>query len=162
METKGSKWNTWCTRFWSTRILEAVCTSRYLDVRERRQDDNILTFVILPWASSKGALTSIYFLSWLLWAGSDTWNRAPQSYSEFPPETRRDWHVETWHIRGGVINRPNTKHALPRKAIQVEQRCPRVWRPRFLRPSLWQDVGTSNRFRRCGLILFSCVTPSCV
>ena len=37
----------------------------------------------------------------------------------------------------------NTSNALPRKAIQVERRCPRLWCPR-----LWQDVGTSNRFQQ--------------
>ena len=68
-----------------------------------------------------------------------------QSSSEFPPETRRVLQVETWRLRGGGINRPNTTHALPRKAIQVERRCPRLWHPRLWRPSLWQGVGTSSR-----------------
>ena len=63
-------------------------------------------------------------------------------FPQFPPETRRVLQEETWHHHGGGINRANTTHALPRKAIQVERKCPRLWRPR-----LWQDVGTSNRFQ---------------
>ena len=66
-----------------------------------------------------------------------------QSSSEFPPETRRVVQIETWVLRGGGgVNRPHTSHALPRKAVQVERRCPRLRCPRLWRPRLWQDVTT--------------------
>ena len=70
-----------------------------------------------------------------------------QSSSEVPPETRHVLQVETWLLRGGGVNRPNISHALPRNAIQVERRRPRLWRPRLWSPKLWEDVGTPNRFQ---------------
>ena len=59
-------------------------------------------------------------------------------------------------LKPGV--RANTPHALPCKTVQVERRCPRLWRPR-----LWQDVGTSNRFQSVrDQFLFSCHTQLCI
>ena len=58
--------------------------------------------------------------------------------SELPPEPRRVLRVETWrpskHLACSLL-----------QAIQVERRCPRLWRPR-----LWLDVGTYNRFYLVG------------
>ena len=61
--------------------------------------------------------------------------------------------------------RLNTSRALPRKAIQVERRCPRLWRPRLWRPRPWrprvsQGVGTSNRFQQVRAQFFFRVVAS--
>ena len=62
-----------------------------------------------------------------------------QSSSEFPPETRRVLQVEIWRLRGGV-NRSNTSHALPRKAIQVAE-VPQALAPQALAPEAMAGRG---------------------
>ena len=115
----------------------------------------ILTFVFLPERAPKFLPVHTNFkVSPFLTALSGL-RYMEQSSSEFPPETRRVLQVETWRLRGGGINRPNTTHALPRKAIQVERRCPRLWRPRLCRTwTLLID------FSRCGLKLFFVSHPA--
>ena len=91
------------------------------------------------------------------WAGSiSSWSHELQDIS-FPERTQiyetELLRVPTWNTRCVFASwnlafswcqpRPNTSHALLRKAIQVEWRRPRLWRPR-----LWQDVGPCNRFQQ--------------
>ena len=78
----------------------------------------------------------------------DKWSRAPESS----------------HLKHAVFRKLKpgvfvvvASSALPRKAIQVEQRYPMLWRPRLWRPRLWQDLGTFNRFQYVrAQVLFSC------
>ena len=77
--------------------------------------------------------------------------------------TRRVLQVETLRLRGGGINRPNTTHAHLRKATQVEERRPSLWRPLLCPPTLWKGVATSNRFPYVrAQVIFPCHTQLCI